>query len=333
MKKRMMKEWMTDARERFVRQGEIRRTYLGCMGHSAKRVALVAAALLSCAGISAGRVSAEGTRDIMASAIKNAAALGVTDESQISRWSFRAETGSFMGVSQQQKVKFYAYEDEVIFFGSNAVENTDDVIVTLPDGSKTNLDLTKELTIPAVTGGGYIQNRAMEKNGPNGVILPGTEEAVSGGFTPYKYVAPQSGVYVVEFKADNAGGTNAADRYPLSYTGDFKSNSKVVFAWDITVTQPEVVDRDKKYKAVNGRVWVDALTLQTKSDTCAVYGDLYAVTRDGYIWRFSMNGMNPYTISMYANARGNIGSGTNASAYHSISQWPMIQALTYIRNW
>ena len=332
--------------------GGVRR---GAFGRRLSFVALTLGVLF-CAFFSCVTVYAEGSREIIQTSIDNAKALGVkdpegSDASAIARWSIRSSdsaNSTFMGVATQQKMKFYAYEGEVVLIASSSVGKDVDVIIHLPNGSSENIDLGTDRTTEMASnellktdtnrgadeyaktvkpGTGQILNRAAEKAGPKGVKMPkgdGTyEDAISGedAFTPYVYEIKHSGIYEVEFKADNCGKYKAGasglnyDRYPLSYSDEFYSSGSTVHAWDITVAKKS----NDEYLAVNGRVWADAFSLQTNgSDASGIYANLYAVTRDGYIWKFGLNGCKPYTISFYSNSRGNIGSGTNASAYHSV---------------
>ena len=98
---------------------------------------------------------AEGSRDLAISSQENADAVAklnnpsateVPKTSQ-SRWNLRSEDSQSMGVSNRQKIKFYAYEGEVAFFGSNWCGNTTaDIIITRPNGEKDNINLTESKT-------------------------------------------------------------------------------------------------------------------------------------------------------------------------------------------
>ena len=265
---------------------------------------LVCAMTLLCG---AAAVHAEGSRDIVRTTIENANALGVSNSEEsenVSRWSFRATNNdtSFMGVKDQQRIKFYAFQGEYFYLAQNSVSGSVDAVLTYPDGSTENIDLTEEK--------GLIKNRAQEDGGPIGVKLPDKSNAEGTGFTAWSKEATQSGVYIVDFKSKTM--TDGKGSYNMNHTGDFNSDSTHFHSFDVTVAKKE----GDSYNGLSGRVWMDALSLQETGK--GIYGDLYCVTRDGYIWRFSLNGMAPNTFAMYANSRGGIGSGTNASAYHSV---------------
>ena len=294
---------------------------------------LVCAATLLC-GTAA--VHAEGSRDIVRTSAENYKAVtgsdGTTGVNQ-ARWSLMSQSGNFMGVNRQQKIKFYAFEGETVFLASNEVENSVDIKMTQPDGSVVNVDLK--------TDEGFIKTSANEKAGPKtkddkSIWLPKAETTETGNiqydtdindrYVAYKYDIPISGVYVLEFYTNTSKATTLPARggTEKGTVGNIKFNTELdgahsnahVIAWDVTVAQPQKSGDDiTHYVAVNGRVWMDAIAMQNMG---RVYGDLYCVTRDGYIWRFSLNGIEPNTFAMYANSRGGIGTGTNASAYHSV---------------
>ena len=287
------------------------------LAQSALAVCLFAGAL----AFSAQPLSAEGTADIVRTSRENANLLDVTSDSQIARWDFTATTGSFVGVNRKQKVKFYAYEGEVIFVASSMVNGNPDVVITKPDGKPFNINLeSKHL----------ISSTAIEAKGPNGVnaatINKTTGEqtgnaatATNDGYDAYSFIADQSGVYIAEFNATNLPTNHSNSSNNATLSTAFTSNpAGYVYAWDITVCKKAGDEEHPTYNAVSGRVWLDAISIQTGVNGSRVYGYLYTTTRDGYIWRFALNGMTPYTFSMYANQRGGISTATNASAYHSI---------------
>ena len=307
------------------------------------KIAVIAALMLTTAFFAfAGTTAfAEGTRDIIRSSKEVAEAVGKTagstiQESSQIRWNFHTDnTGSISGVSMKQKVKFYAYSGEYIFLGiSNYDQPKADITITMPDGSVKEINITETRTDGNKESAGFISTLTQETAGPNGVMLPDEDgsykEVVSGGYEPYYFKATQDGVYVAELH----GGTSTAEGWndgsdTLAVNGEeLKTNKKAhVTAWDITVAEAIYDDgadkttaEPKEYHAKSGRVWMDAMAAQVSNASMGMYGNLYAVTRDGYTWKFSLNGIMPHTFGLYANSRGSIGMGTNASAYHSIHQ-------------
>ena len=303
------------------------------------RAALTACLVAGALFASSLSLSAEGTRDIVRTARENYAAVKGQSlpegkdfqtydgwDGNIARWCFRAQNDSFVGVNRQQKIKFYANVGETIYIGSSSVADSTDIVIEAPDGTKTNVDLTYEK--------GGIKTKAQELAGPQGVVLEGGadgEPVGEDGYAPYSFVADQYGTYIVTLYSANENGKSKVgddgtagdvmkstlNKKSFENGPNISGTSKqyIVYAWDVTVTRTE----GEKQVAIPGRVWMDSLATEIYSDGgCGMYGYLYAVSRDGYIWRFGFNGMQPYTFAMYANSRGNIGSATNASAYHSV---------------
>lgn len=311
-----------------------------------------AAAVCLCAALSSALALpafAEGSKDINDTSIENYKEVNNTTEevkSSIARWVIRAsdDTNSFfMGVRVQQRIKFYAYAGETVFLASSGIPTGDEeAILEHPDGSKEELQFTDDK--------GYIKTKTQEEKGPNGVHMPvltsdrrhkqaeaSTEadevvydkyvykkDAVTGSYDAYKFEVKESGVYIIEFKnrssgeavTSNTNGKIASNYTRLNYENVGENNANYVFAYDVTVAKSaKNAEGGTEYYAQSGRVYVDALSTQING---RMYGYLYTVTRDGYVWRFALNGIEPNTFSMYSNARGGIGKVTNASAYHSV---------------
>lgn len=295
------------------------------LAQSALAVCLFAGAL----AFSAQPLSAEGTADTIRTSLENYRALNTSASSddstllpKMSRWNFFAhghdtkdKTG---GVSQQMKVKFYAYEGETVFIASSAVNTDEDIYITKPDGKGQYYDLLN----------GAQMTNDNESKGPKGVhkaILDtdgkqtgNDENAISDGYDAFQFDIEQSGVYTVEFFSSKNPGKVGSKYHILSEViTDYQSNeTEHVASWDVTVCKKTGDEDNPTYNAVSGRVWMDAIPMETNG--VGIYGYLYTTTRDGYIWRFAFNGIYPCTTSIYANQRGGISTATNASAYHSV---------------
>ena len=322
------------------------------------RAALTASLVAGALFASSLSLSAEGTRDIYETAKQNYKEVIGNEtgfDSNACRMVFRYDNGETGGVKAPQKFKFYAYEGEVVFLGSSALPQSGALAVTIiePGGQEhpiyfdTSVDTTKNSV-----NTGFIPTHDKEAAGPNGVFLPRMDyttgkpkpvtaaEAddtvyndlvypsapVTDGYVPWEFEVPTNGEYTVIF--NSPGGVEVDSHYQLAYSvTDFSSSSPTtsnrknyIDAWDITVAKAVDEDNDgkaDKYYAQSGRVWATAFSLQTKN---SVYGYFYAVTRDGYVWRLGLNGFQPWTTSLYANARGMIGLTTNASLYHSVHE-------------
>ena len=334
---------------------------------TAVRVARAALTALLAVGITLGAtvaVSAEGTRDLYETAKVNFNEVNTSgDFTKSSRIVFHTDKNDTGGVKGPQKIKFYAYEGEVVFIGSSAipVSEAGAVLITDENGNEytINFDKFDESSNIALLGKdstltGFIPTHDKEAAGPNDVFLPRMDyttgkpltskkeptdieyngliypsAAVTNGYNPWKFEVPTNGEYTVIFKTPHAdkADTKSAHQLPysvedFSWTNTTKQTNghNYLDVWDITVAKAVDEDNDgeaDKYYAQSGRVWATAFDLETIGN---VYGYFYAVTRDGYVWRLGLNGIIPYTTSLYANARGMIGLTTNASLYHSIHE-------------
>ncbi len=236
----------------------------------------------------------------------------------------KREADSFGGVTNQLRVKFYAYEGEIAFIGSSSYKNG--AMITLPDGTTEKLNLMDRA--------GHITSKNGYVNGPNGVYKAITDddgkslgtnasEKTTNGYNAFTYEINQSGVYIVDFYADGTSGKDTKRSFDIDDADLAKNDNEYnnLYAFDITVCKKAGTTEEPQYNAVSGRVWMDAFSGQMNSgDSYGMYGYLYATTRDGYIWRLALNGIQPYTVALYANQRGGIGKGTNASAYHSVHE-------------
>ena len=322
------------------------------------RAALTASLVAGALFASSLSLSAEGTRDIYETAKQNYIEVNNSDasfDSNACRMVFRYDNYETGGVKAPQKFKFYAYEGEVVFLGSSALPQSGALAVTIiePGGQEHEIYFDKDNVKPTndSVNTGFIPTHDKEAAGPNGVFLPRMDyatgkpltstkestdivynglvypkDSVTGGYVPWKFEVPTNGEYTVIFNSPIGSEDNS--HYQLAYSvTDFSSSSPTtsnrknyIDAWDITVAKAVDEDNDgkaDKYYAQSGRVWATAFILQTKN---SVYGYFYAVTRDGYVWRLGLNGFQPWTTSLYANARGMIGLTTNASLYHSVHE-------------
>ncbi len=317
------------------------------------RAALTASLVAGALFASSLSLSAEGTRDIYETAKQNYIEVNGNENNFTNscRMVFREDNGETGGVKAPQKFKFYAYEGEVVFLGSSALPQSGALAVTIiePGGQEHTIEFdTTENTTSDSTNTGFIPTHDKEAAGPNGVFLPRMDyatgkpltskkeesdieyngliypkDSVTDGYVPWEFEVPTNGEYTVIF--NSPGGVEVDSHYQLAYSvTDFSSSSQTtsnrknyIDAWDITVAKVDGEGDGVKYYAQSGRVWATAFSLQTKN---SVYGYFYAVTRDGYVWRLGLNGFQPWTTSLYANARGMIGLTTNASLYHSVHE-------------
>jgi hypothetical protein len=302
------------------------------------RLGIFAAALfagLAAAALTAGTVSAEGSRDLCEGASPTVGYRPYTERNS-------AETA---GEVRDQVIMVYMNKGETVCFGTSvsnaklgftnakmgtkltdaqlASLNDNDILIMTPDWDSSKnphaypyLNGTQDASIllynvadtPADTTQGYIADYARESGGPN------TGTATSG-YTPFRYTAAKSGTYSFKFfSANNDKGNPGMCRV----TAAWNQKGNCVAAWDATVF-------DTDNKPVTGRVYTDTLFLNMghngSGTESVLMSKVYAVTSDGYQYLVDFNGMDPYGFVFFANNRGLLDSSETDSIhslYHSV---------------
>jgi hypothetical protein len=202
----------------------------------------------------------------------------------------------------------YAKEGERITLASSASYSASvspEILLKAPNGSSINLTYTP--------GDGRITNRAAELAGP----LLFSETANGGKYKPIYYTVPSggTGIYKIEFKvgAISGGvtsGSNIADGEWPKYVNYYY----LIAAWDISVID------SSNTGFINGRVYTNVFNFAINNDTnIGSYGKIYALTKDGYLYRVSLNGMNGISSIFFVNTTGVKDASTGKATYQSLN--------------
>jgi large repetitive protein len=241
-------------------------------------------------------------------------------------------TGSNLGwypITTQDSVEsrsyFYAYaniNDSICVASSALAIGAGAIRVYRPDGSL----FVTYTTAPGDTG--LIRagsgSKLRENQGPFGLYAGGT-----GGYIPRVVVATQAGIWRVEFISPVP--TTAASNYfsiptlvPLT-TADFNqpTNNCIISAFDVSVV--------KNNQIILGRVYTDYMSL-SGGDLRRTTGGrqyyftefytLYVLTKQGYRYDVTLNGIAPYGYFIYADNVGLQLADGITPAYESISFQP-----------
>src|SRR5690606_23132369 len=135
---------------------------------------------------------------------------------------------------------------------------------------------------------GRIANRNQELAGPIG----------TGSYNAYTQTvqAAEEGVWTVEFVAPAGQNSNSADLPPLvrattNWTAQASGNTYIA-AWDVSVSADNA-------NLIPGRVYTNVLSLFLRNDFNTSYaadnyysyhGDVYVLTKDGYVYKVHGNG-------------------------------------------
>jgi Secretion system C-terminal sorting domain len=227
--------------------------------------------------------------------------------------------------SVESRSYFYVYAnltDSICVASSALAVGLGAIKVYKPDGTL----LFTYTTAPADTGliRAGAGSKLRENQGPFGLYAGGV-----GGYIPRVIVADQAGIWRVEFISPNPG--TAASNYfnnptlvPKT-TADFNqmTNNCIISAFDVSIV--------KNNSIVPGRVYTDYMSLsggdlrRTTGGTqyfFTEYYTLYALTKQGYRYDLSLNGIAPYGYFIYADNVGLQLADGITPAYESVSFQP-----------
>ena len=221
---------------------------------------------------------AEGSKDLYPSGIQGQRAF----------LEVRKNIPGFSGFAEHY---VYAKEGEKITMASSASYSatvTPEILLTSPNGSAITLSYT--------SGDGRIANRAAELAGP----LRFSEPANGGKYKPIYYTVPigGTGIYKIEFNIGNVPlgtipfiATNADADWPL-YPKDYY----LIAAWDVSVIDSNNIN------FINGRVYTNVFNFAVSDNKVGSYAKIYALTKDGFQYRVSLNGINGIVFLFFANS-------------------------------
>ncbi|AFY49178.1 conserved repeat protein [Nostoc sp. PCC 7524] len=208
-------------------------------------------------------------------------------------WSQR----STAGIPRQTTFQVYVQAGETVYLGSSvhsSANGTQDIVYRSPFSSQNG-------SCDVINGAfGHIDTITKENLGPAPLAL--------GGYTPCSFIATETGIYKVEFRAP----TTNSDPTVVSENAQFPIDSTQgmgVAAWDITVARNGVAQK--------GRVFTNYIAMNMGSNGLALKSKLYIQTKDGYLYETDMNGIDPYGFIFFANNRGYLDKTNNSTLYRS----------------
>ncbi|WBV61854.1 hypothetical protein PFY12_06945 [Chryseobacterium camelliae] len=222
---------------------------------------------------------AEGSRDLYPSGASGYRAFLRSNTSATANYPFASRGTHFVYAKVGERVTLAS---SALGRGSSAIRLYD------PNGS---------VVMNVTDATGQIPNRTAELAGPQ---LPGQ----TGGdrYTPTYYTVPagSAGIYRVEFVPPSA--TSGAVTTILANNNWTQSSSgDVITAWDVSVVNTAGTG------FIQGRVYANLFNFNTGTNspgTDGFYGKLYALTKDGYIYKVNSNGMNGMLYTFFVNNNG-----------------------------
>ena len=210
-------------------------------------------------------------------------------------------TGTTAGIARTTLLKVYVQAGETVNLGSSVPNSfgggTQDIVYRSPNGSQNGAcDVLN-------AGFGYISNHAKEAAGPSLSV---------GGYTPCTFVATTTGIYEVEFHGPVATGNPPVTTIPASRAtnttlfgfqnadGTSTVQNASVGAWDITIRDGSNTVASTK----TGRVFTNYVALNMGANPSTLNSNFYIQTKDGYLYKTSMNGLDPFGFIFFGNSRG-----------------------------
>jgi uncharacterized repeat protein (TIGR01451 family) len=258
---------------------------------------LAGSLVLAIAAIGIQPAHAEGSRDLISS--------GTGFRPFLDARNSLLAAGQTGGIPRRTSIYAYAEVGETLNLGSSAYGiGAGTISITRPDGTAGPACPT-----PTAANGlaGRIQNLAQELAGPAPNV---------GGYTPCVVTADQPGIWRIEFTSPDPN--NTQDPPPLSVTAPWTQapNRSWIAAWDVTV-------RSTTGQAQVGRVFADYLPLNIGTNTNnALFSTVFFQTRDGYLYSFNTNGIDPFGFIFFANNKGFIDPLTGRAGYRSFEVPP-----------
>jgi hypothetical protein len=257
--------------------------------------------MLACLWFGTDRVNAEGSRELVQTSA------GEPDAYR-PYLGWRPWSTNF-GIQDRTTFNVYVKAGETIYLGSSVSASyldTDDgetegqqwdIVVTSPSGVVHRLDV--------VNGGkGHINTLAKEQ-GPAPLNY-------AGGYDPLVINANETGWWSVEFHGEkNNLSPDTLDPVARKVNEPWSAQNANIAAWDVTVA-----DSDKNEK--KGRMYSNLLSLSMGSETAALYSEIYVLTKDGYLYRMDLNGIQPYGFMLFANNRGFVDMTTGETLNRSV---------------
>lgn len=237
-------------------------------------------------------------------------------------WS-RGTWGGTQNFNNRTLLRVFAKQGEYILMGSSAVNvRNGNILVYNPgsingDAAKENLPSTADFNCRAQGDGrGKINNRAEELAGPQSVDGTGN----TSGYKPCFYQAPTKGVYYIAMYGPSGGNSDASPDSAIKNnqtieTINTRTNQNTsISAWDVTVRSSD----QSSTTDLTGRLFTMLITMNMGDNGKKLNSTLYPVTVDGYRYRVTMRGLDPFGFRIFGNQIGNLDSDGKTPLYRDV---------------
>ncbi|MGF1672948.1 MAG: SdrD B-like domain-containing protein [Rivularia sp. (in: cyanobacteria)] len=230
--------------------------------------------------------------------------------------------GGTQNFNERTLLRVFAKEDEYILMGSSAVNvNQGDILVYNPgtvtgDASKESLPINANFSCKTQGDGrGKINSRAEELAGPQSVDGNGN----TGGYKPCFYKAPTTGVYYIAMYGPSGGNSSdsassGANNQTIDTPNTGTNQSTGISAWDVTVRSSD----QSSTTDLTGRLFTFLIAMNMGNNGKKLNSTLYPVTVDGYRYKVTMRGLDPFGFRIFGNQIGNLDSDGKTPLYRDV---------------
>jgi uncharacterized repeat protein (TIGR01451 family) len=237
-------------------------------------------------------------------------------------------------------LQVYAKQGEYILLGSSAMGVKDstgtkqgDILIYDNKGgrignetlSSPTFQCSNQTTKTANILQGKITSRDQELAGSDTILneniaTPGSQVKYNGknGYIPCFYKVPTTGLYYIAFHGPGGSLTTddgaVAGDVALTDTKNFNDRQGgSVAAWDVTVRTSLTSTTN-----IDGRLFADYLALHAGGNGRPLQSTFYVVTKDGYKYKTSLQGLDPNGFLIYGNDVGYYDSDGKTPLYHDV---------------
>ena len=239
-------------------------------------------------------IYAEGSRTLYPDGVTGRRAYLSTRSTTLASWPFPNNGTHYVYAKSGEKI---AMASSAQGFGANnnaKWANRETIELYGPNGNKIAITAYTGTNANNATYYGNIPSRTAEKAGPR--FVSGVESGDK--YEAIYHTVTVEGIYRVQFfsvgdgTSGNSGSANANWTQP-------GTNSSYIAAWDVSV----INSTNDGY--LDGRVYANVLNMAVESSTTDGFrGVIYALTKDGYIYKVNNNGNNGIWFTFFVNNNG-----------------------------
>lgn len=248
-------------------------------------------------------IYAEGSRTLYPNGVTGRRAYLSTRSTTLASWPFPNNGTHYVYAKSGEKI---AMASSAQGFGANnnaKWANRETIELYGPNGNKIAITAYTGTNANNATYYGNIPSRTAEKAGPR--FVSGVESGDK--YEAIYHTVTVEGIYRVQFFSvgDGTSGNSGSANADWTQPG---TNSSYIAAWDVSV----INSTNNGY--LDGRVYTNVLNMAVESSTTDGFrGIIYALTKDGYIYKVNNNGNNGIWFTFFVNNNGFVDPSSSAN--------------------